>query len=145
MKKCRRCLQEKDLSEFYKHPQMYDGFLNVCKACIRSRVSDYSQTEKGRLTEQRRNQKDGRREYRKQKLIEYRNKFRQRSLAHSKVQYALRAGKLIKKPCGVCGSEKSEAHHEDYDKPLDVMWLCRIHHRQRDKELGKYPKKYAVS
>lgn len=45
---------------------------------------------------------------------------------------AVRDGRLTKKPCEVCGTEeKVEAHHEDYSKPLDVMWLCFKHHRER--------------
>jgi len=40
----------------------------------------------------------------------------------------LRRGKLEKQPCQVCGSEDSQKHHEDYSKPLDVVWLCRKHH-----------------
>lgn len=41
---------------------------------------------------------------------------------------AIRRGELIKQPCEVCGAEKVDAHHDDYDKPLDIRWLCRIHH-----------------
>lgn len=42
--------------------------------------------------------------------------------------YAVRSGKVKKMPCEVCGSETSEAHHEDYSKPLEVRWFCRKHH-----------------
>jgi len=40
----------------------------------------------------------------------------------------IRAGRLIPLPCRDCGEEKVEAHHTDYTKPLDVIWLCKFHH-----------------
>ena len=43
---------------------------------------------------------------------------------------AITSGKIIKKPCEVCGIEKSEGHHKDYSKPFEVMWLCRRHHNE---------------
>jgi hypothetical protein len=27
------------------------------------------------------------------------------------------------------GTVKAEAHHDDYSKPFEVRWLCRMHHR----------------
>jgi len=48
--------------------------------------------------------------------------------ARQKVAHVTRSGKLFKSPCEVCGNTKSEAHHDDYGKPLDVRWLCRQHH-----------------
>lgn len=50
--------------------------------------------------------------------------------ANAKVQSALRAGRLMRLPCEVCGDPKTHAHHDDYSKPLDVRWLCRNHHMQ---------------
>jgi hypothetical protein len=40
-------------------------------------------------------------------------------------------------PCKNCGSVIGvHAHHDDYSKPLDVMWLCPLHHKERHKELS---------
>lgn len=52
------------------------------------------------------------------------------------VAKALREGRLQKLPCTRCESADSLAHHDDYDMPLDVVWLCRSHHIARHKELG---------
>lgn len=48
--------------------------------------------------------------------------------AHLRVQQALHAGQLHKAPCEVCGAVKVDAHHDSYDEPLVVRWLCRRHH-----------------
>lgn len=48
---------------------------------------------------------------------------------------ARRRGKISKMPCIKCGSDKSQAHHEDYSSPLDVVWLCDFHHKSRHREL----------
>jgi hypothetical protein len=46
----------------------------------------------------------------------------------------IKSGVLIKEPCKVCGTnENIEAHHDDYSKPLDIIWLCRHHHRELHK------------
>jgi len=48
--------------------------------------------------------------------------------ARIKANAALQRGELVKRPCFVCQSERSEMHHADYGKPLDVIWVCRRHH-----------------
>lgn len=42
------------------------------------------------------------------------------------------AGKLVPECCVDCGaSEGVQMHHPDYDKPLDVLWLCQDCHNKR--------------
>jgi len=55
--------------------------------------------------------------------------------AKDRVKRAVKSGKLIRLPCEICGDKKSQGHHEDYNKPLDVLWLCAQHHRDRHMEL----------
>src|SRR5258708_6937211 len=52
------------------------------------------------------------------------------SLAHKAVARAFITGKLIRKPCELCG-DVAQAHHDSYypDRWLDVRWLCSKHHR----------------
>lgn len=55
--------------------------------------------------------------------------------AHKRVEVALRNGTLVRLSCERCGDVRSQAHHDDYSKPLEVMWLCQLHHRERHREL----------
>lgn len=48
--------------------------------------------------------------------------------AHKAIRNRLSRGKLEKQPCEVCGSEPAEAHHDDYNKPLEIRWLCKKCH-----------------
>ena len=52
--------------------------------------------------------------------------------AHHKVKNAIKAHKIIKPfICEHCKTEKKlHAHHKDYNKPLDVMWLCASCHKK---------------
>lgn len=51
-----------------------------------------------------------------------------RRTAHIALGNAIRDGHVIRQPCLVCGEPKSDGHHFDYGRPLDVIWLCRHHH-----------------
>ena len=40
----------------------------------------------------------------------------------------LRRGAIKKEKCRSCGKEQTEMHHSDYNKPLDIIWVCRRCH-----------------
>jgi hypothetical protein len=51
--------------------------------------------------------------------------------ASHRVRLAVEKGKLIPQPCESCGEKEGniDAHHPDYKKPLEVIWLCRSCHK----------------
>ena len=58
-------------------------------------------------------------------------------LSRKALQWAVISGRVIKKPCSVCGNSPSQAHHENYAEPLRVVWLCRICHTKIHKRRAK--------
>lgn len=56
--------------------------------------------------------------------------------AHVALASALRRGLIERKHYEVCGAEPADAHHENYDMPMAVTWLCRRHHKQVHKKRG---------
>lgn len=142
MKKCFKCLIEKPLSDFYKHSQMKDGYVNKCKECnkkdvqsnYRENIDYYKDYEKSRANLPHRVK--ARKEYAKtekgkiayakgkKKYIINNKKIRR---CHNIANNALRDGKIQKKTsCEVCGDTKKRLHkhHCDYNKPLDVIFMC---------------------
>jgi hypothetical protein len=66
------------------------------------------------------------------------------------VRMALKTGQLKQQPCAIkncnVATGNTVAHHEDYDKPLDITWLCKRHHRLRHAQLNKLrPNDYIIN
>lgn len=112
---CVRCGAEKPLSDYYAKDR-------TCKICrcglVRERrrtnpkVQEYDRKRGGRRTS------------------EYTRKYREANPKKYKatnwVNNAVRDGRLVKlDSCEVCNSTlQVEGHHDDYDKPKVVRWLC---------------------
>lgn len=69
----------------------------------------------------------------------YTSKWKERNPEKARVQhlvrYAIRSGRLVRpSACPSCGAAKRlDAHHEDYSRPLDVVWACRKCHVALDR------------
>jgi hypothetical protein len=136
---CSKCKKDKSIDMFFKRRDRAIGFGSACKECIyeiyknndayrkyaRKYGRDYFKTKKGKKNSIR---------------ARIKRKLRGQSKAHDRVKYALKTGRLIKMPCERCGDKTSEAHHDDYSKPLNVIWLCSLHHKQRHKFLRQQQK-----
>ena len=138
-KKCFKCEAVKEIKEFYKHPNMGDGHLNKCKQCTKNDVNSHRKNNLEKIREYDR--KRGKLAHRIKQRTEitriWRAEDTRRQKAHLAVSRAIRSGRIQREPCIRCGEIKSLAHHEDYDKPLDVMWLCQPCHKQRHKEINE--------
>lgn len=118
---CRKCHSVDNLS-VSATPLSTAGHKNVyymCRRCNTEHCKAYRQTTNGR-------KKTNEAVYRSIKKYPHKQK------ARLAVRYALRCGKLEKSDCK-CGSHDVEAHHDDYTKPLEVLWLCRSCHSQTHK------------
>ncbi len=113
-KVCRDCGQIKALDAFYYVNRLRsDRRRPDCKKCHSASVCAYQATPRGRDVKRR---------------------VYQRALANGKerarqaARRAVRRGILQRQPCEVCGRADSQAHHDDYDQPLVVRWLCSVCH-----------------
>lgn len=129
MKKCNRCNQDKQTPDFHMHSAM-------CKKCrsLHDKVRDPRSKCKNNSDAARA------RKRRWQKA----NYDPMKNSARNAVRTAIEYGRLTKPDeCSVCGlgAKRSDgvsaiqAHHDDYAKPLDVMWLCPKCHKKRHEEL----------
>jgi uncharacterized paraquat-inducible protein A len=54
--------------------------------------------------------------------------------ARMDVRVAIRNGSITKDPCVICKEKKVQAHHQDYSKPLEIVWLCAKCHTKAHKK-----------
>lgn len=134
-KACFKCGKTLPLTEFYKHPAMGDGHLGKCKRCTKNDVAEHrlKNIDKIRDYEKNRSKLPHRKLLSLQVTKAWRSEDKRRLKCHNAVRRAILNGTINRMPCEICGNEKSQAHHEDYDKPLLVMWLCDQHHKDRHK------------
>lgn len=123
MKNCRICKLKFDenliiTNSVKRKDKIYSYF--SCQECQRAIYRKDNKTERYR-------------KYNKERMREYRDKNPLKYKARYSVRNAIVSGKLIKPDncieCGIC--TQVEAHHEDYLKPLEVMWLCKACHIQK--------------
>ncbi len=141
-KECFKCKAVKPLEEFYKHSGMADGRLNKCKECTKNDATKHrnQNLEKIRAYDRSRSKEPERIKAATEITKAWRAEDSRRNRVHSAVARAIRNGDLVRQPCVRCGEAKSVAHHEDYDKPLEVVWLCQPCHKQRHKEIDNRSK-----
>lgn len=131
---CGKCKQKKPLTEFYKSKR--DGYRSRCKLCHYEDNKEFAKT-----GYYKRYQREYQKEYQKtRKWKDYVNEYwkeyakrpntRAKILARHYAQNAIRRGELKREACSFCGQEQAEMHHNDYNQPLLIVWLCPNCHRK---------------
>lgn len=143
-KSCTKCNQVLSVALFYRKNKTL--LRSACKKCTTSSTRDYylKNTEKHRKLTKRyyRANKESIVEMNKawaktsngakslkKAAIKYSAANRKKVNAAWRVGYEIERGRMRRGPCVVCGEPKTHGHHEDYDRPLDVIWLCPQHHK----------------
>ena len=160
MKTCTSCGCTKPLDSFYKSKSSKDGHETKCKACRNEQLAAYriANIEKVRAHDRERNQQphrvaarydyaksDAGRASARKTQRKWNAIFPERRAARMAVMLAVRQRRLLPWPaCAVPDCTCTpEAHHPDYSRPLDVVWLCDGHHKAAHK-LGRELDRAAV-
>lgn len=143
---CRKCKIDKTDDSFYRSSVEQRNY--ICIPCLKTYSQEWlkNNPEKRKVwrTEWNENNREKTRETnrksyerhsskRKSYRIEYYHTHKNMESARRKVRQAIQCGKIMPYFCEVCG-KSAEAHHDDYSKPLDVRWLCSIHHKRLHRE-----------
>lgn len=135
MKTCTDCRQSLEPSCFYAHPRTFDRLLPRCKECHKKKVT---QNRNANLARYREKDRERSRHPDRIKALtastkRWRQEDKRRMKCHNAVARAILNGRLVRKPCEQCGRSDSHAHHEDYDQPYVVKWLCPVCHSAEHK------------
>lgn len=138
LKKCFKCGGIKKLDDFYRHSAMADGLLGKCKECTKSDVRKHRSKNIEKIREYDRQRAKLPKRKKAMAVIgkRWRKQDKRRNKCHNAVSRAIKAGQMVVMNCERCGSTKAVAHHDSYDRPLSVKWLCAVHHSERHKELA---------
>lgn len=142
--KCPKCKNEKPATSFPTDNSRKYGLYPWCRECVsyawRERYRNSLVARKKHLAKiWFSGNKDRIRAYNKRKLLKWGTKI----AAQTKLRNAVKSGRVVKLPCeaafGTCGILKVQGHHPDYKKPLEVVWLCDRHHKERHNRLILLP------
>lgn len=148
MKFCPTCATDKPLSEFMVAAENSDGLHKQCLECYGSnrREKYFQNPEPHKLSCKKWIEKNPE----KQKAIQanhvkkFKAQFPHKAYAQEQARYALRSGRLDRKPCEICGNENTSFHHPSYH-PDHVLWvqnLCDEHHHWANLMPEDKPKVY---
>lgn len=131
---CFVCKKELTACSFHKDSSRRSGYSNRCKVCQQEKSAKDRKTMHWAEYQRKRLAADNTK--RLNKLAQQRAWHKRNPLvqpAYDALHKALKDGTIVRpKECSECKKVcKPEAHHDDYTKPLDVVWVCKLCHGAR--------------
>lgn len=129
-KRCRRCQEVLLLSMFNKRATYSDGLDIYCRKCANAYTREAKAKKPYLYEHYSPTRQPG---YYAEFSRKYATKYPLRLKAAGKLGWAIRTGTLARIDtcvCSGCGAKAQEYHHMDYNKPLDVVPMCKSCHRQ---------------
>lgn len=137
---CSACNQILLPSSFSRDGSRRNGLSSQCTKCRLLRRNKDAKRESNRLFMARARKKDPEkfRERARLRLLnpDYKARHSQKIKARAMLNHAVRDGKVMKpQTCFECSQVTPlQAHHHDYAKPLDVVWLCSLCHGKKHRD-----------
>lgn len=143
-KECSRCHEMKPLAQFFR--RLPDRRVAWCKSCEKRVRRTYIAKNQDAIWRRRRAKHEHlaalarararlNPEREREANARKRAKWPEKAKARAATKAAVASGVLVRQPCERCGSPRAHGHHEDYAKPLEVTWLCSLHHAERHREI----------
>jgi len=136
-KKCNKCGEIKPIKEFRKAKTCKGNMSTYCRKCLSlcTAKTPSHQPEARRIYERERQKRPGHKEKALKLTLSWRKRNPEAVACWTIFKKAIKEKRIIRvKKCVECGSDiQVEAHHEDYSKPLEVLWLCRKCHYHKHK------------
>jgi hypothetical protein len=136
-KKCTRCGLAKPLDEYHVRNSRPLGRASECNSCFSLRQFKYRREHAEQQLEYEKQRKQAAGEEYLEQARRYKEGHVEGEVARHAAGSARRTGRLVPKACwcaafsgGVRCHGRTEGHHEDYAKPLEVIWLCQSHHQR---------------
>jgi len=126
MKTCTVCGETKPVGEFAWKTSKHKELRAACKKCKRLYNREWKWANREASNAYHRAYRREHNQLMSGSVRQYRQKYPDRVKANNAINHAIERGDIIRPTtCERCGKTcKPDGHHPDYNKPLEVQWLC---------------------
>lgn len=135
-KYCSKCKKIKNINEFGFDKNRKSLHQAYCKICKNITMKEWRNNNPDRdILTQKKSYINNKHKYRNKQILrsnKWKEKNKKAVIAHILVSKAIKTGKIKRiNKCEICHKNKNTVgHHDDYNYPYKIKWLCRSCHRK---------------